>query len=173
MALDEPSSSLSDSETVTLGTPPASPGSNAATPVVATARKTTPTDSLVSISLTDRSTNSDGSAYSSDPASKDLVNEVLKRASFIPPSNDSAYGIDETVDAPGAEERLMEEVANEKEKSRSRSNSMALSRLSRGRGRSDSVASDASLQVDWETLDKTEQTQTQEEEDDEVSFFTH
>jgi hypothetical protein len=169
MALDEPSS-LSDNETVTLSTPSASPKSDATTPVVATARKTTPTDSLVSISLTDRSTTSGESVYTFDTTSKDVVNEVLKRASVVLPSHDSSYGIEDMVDSPGAEERLIEEVAQEKEKTRSRSNSLALNRLSRGRTRSDSVASDSSLQVDWETLDKTEQTQDQES--DEVSVLT-
>lgn len=166
MVLNEPDSSLKTTE-ITPSTPPLSPISDAATPIVATARKTTLTDSLVSISLTDRSRESNESAYSSDATSKDGIEEQSQRVSLCSTVEDTTYGTEQVVESLSIEKCRPEEVAPKKETARSRSNSMALNALSRGR--SDSIASDASLQVDWETLDKTEETQDQE--DDEVIYL--
>jgi hypothetical protein len=130
----------------------------------------TPTDSLVSISLTDsdRPRSVISNVSTDETSAEDVVSEVLKRASE-PVSPVEAINTDELIDAPGAEERLVEEVALEI--ARSRSNSMATTpKVSpQGRERSDSSGSDSSLHVDWETLDQTEQIQDQES--DEVRLF--
>lgn len=163
----------SDFESPVVQTPDSSP-ELPSTPVPAKmALVHTPTDSLVSVSLTESDRKSELSIYDLDTTPKDVVHEVLRRASaHISPIE---YIISEDViDSPGAEDRLNEEVAqieeNARERSssssRSRSNSTVASLQGFNRQRSDSAASDGSLHVDWETLDKTEQ--DQEDQSDEV-----
>jgi hypothetical protein len=131
----------------------------------------TPTDSMISISLTDpdRPRSTISTLSTDETSAEDVVIEVLKRASE-PVSPVETMNTDELIDAPGAEERLVEEVAMEI--ARSRSNSMATTStpkaVPQGRDRSDSSGSDSSLHVDWEALDETEQVQDQES--DEVHF---
>jgi hypothetical protein len=147
-----------------------SSGSEAATPTpqkFADDATPTPTDSMVSISLTDSDRTSTTSSRSVDTTPDDVVSEVLKRASVPESQISSIHSVEAGVDAPGAEARLVEEVTFEK--ARSRAGSVDTTRISHhNRGRSDSSESDRSLEVDWESLDKTEQKQEQDQESDEV-----
>ena len=127
------------------------------------------TDSMVSIDLSEPSRTSQDSVYGSDTTPQEVLQEVLRRASMPNASNPPFPHIEHIDDSPGAEARLTEQVAMEKEKARSRSGSLVASHLSYGRPRSDSAASDTSIQVDWETLDRTEE-QTQEQDSDEVRY---
>jgi hypothetical protein len=160
-------------------TPPStSPQLAPETPV---AQKTTlphhaPTDSLVSVSLSESDDKSEDSVYSHETTPKDVVQEVIRRASCHTSPIEFMIS-DKVLDSPGADVRLVQELAMEKEKEkekekvRSRSNSMAPLDEVMKRERSDSTSSETSLQVDWETLDKTEQ--DQEEESDAVSFWKY
>jgi hypothetical protein len=162
-------------KTTTKTTPAGSPISEAATPVPPKSTKHvlhTPTDSLVSINLTEPSRGSEPSLYSVDTNPTEVLAEVLRRASMSPSPHQSVRDVEDVVDSPGAEERLVEEIAVGKEHSRSSDGSLVPSIVaSSGRERSSSDASDTSIKVDWESLDKTEQTQDQD--DDEVSRVMH
>jgi stalled ribosome rescue protein Dom34 len=129
-----------------------------------------PTDSLVSVSLSESDDKSEDSVYSHETTPKDVVQEVMRRASCHTSPIEFMIS-DKVLDSPGADVRLVQELAMEKEKEkvRSRSNSMAPLDEVMKRERSDSTSSETSLQVDWETLDKTEQ--DQEEDSDAVSFW--
>jgi hypothetical protein len=131
----------------------------------------TPSDSLVSVSLSE----SGGRAsrlLSADASPTDVVDEVLRRASSLASDPASSPTVHDAVDSPGAEARLVQEVALEK--ARSRRASLTGSKNSSARVRSDSTGSDSSIVVDWDTLDRTEQTEhTQDAESDEVSPSDH
>jgi hypothetical protein len=156
--------------------PPQTPSSlefDASTPVP---QKTalpqhTPTDSLVSISLSesDKKSEPENSDYNVEITPKDVVVEVLRRASAHASSPIEFMLTEKVLDSPGADVRLVNEVAFEKEHARSRSNSTVLTESPK-RVRSDSAASDESIEVDWQTLEKTEQ--NQEEESDEVGCIS-
>jgi hypothetical protein len=126
----------------------------------------TPKDRASTYSL-EATSNDKESTYSLETTPKDVVQEVIRRASCHTSPIEFMIS-DKVLDSPGADVRLVQELAMEKEKARSRSNSMVPSDEILKRARSESIGSDASLQVDWETLDKTEQ--SQEEESDEVSL---
>jgi len=153
----------------------ASPELDAATPVVQKAALHTPTDSLVSISLTESDLKSDRkseeSTYSVETTPKDVVEEVIRRAASAHISPIDSIIEDRLLESPGAGIRLVHELAMEKEFARSRSNSMVVSGEMASRGRSDSGGSEISLRVDWETLDRTEQDQEGDNADDEVSHY--
>ncbi|KAF2675039.1 hypothetical protein BT63DRAFT_27113 [Microthyrium microscopicum] len=155
-----------------LETPPQSPQSDAATPVPKKPLEDipTPTDSMVSIDLSEPSRNSDGSILVEDTTAKDLVEEVLKRASESPTRHRSEIEVADVVDSPGAEARLMEEVAFEKERARAGSRRGSVATTS-GRDRSDSAASEKSVDVDWESLDRTETQQTNDQDDEQTTLL--
>jgi hypothetical protein len=119
-------------------------------------------DSMVSISLSESDAKSPVSMTESEVSSKEVVAEVLKRASFAVPIESLSAVEDVVVDSPRAEEMLAREVREEK--ARSRSGSLAVIPESR-RERSDSSGSEGSVQVDWETLEQTEHDQQETLED--------
>lgn len=126
----------------------------------------TPSDSLVSVSLSE-SAGRASRLLSADASPIDVVHEVLRRASSLASDPASSPTVHDGVDSPGAEARLVEEVA--REKARSRRASLTASKNSSVRARSDSTGSDSSIVVDWDTLDKTEH--MQDAESDEVGSF--
>jgi hypothetical protein len=166
----------SEAESTVTQTPSASPELEGATPVPQkpTLPHHTPTDSLVSVSLSESDKKSEQresgqSEYSLETTPKDVVHEVLRRASAH--TSPIEFMISEKIlDSPGADVRLVQELAFEKEKARSRSNSTVASTEFINRERSDSAGSETSIQVDWDTLDRTEQ-QTQDDESDEVCLI--
>jgi len=128
----------------------------------------TPTDSLVSINLTDHSRESLNSNLSRSTSPKEVLAEVLSRDSRTSSVNGCMNdGDDDIVPSPT---NSTAPTPHKKQKSiLSRSNSTANSSTrsstrERARERSNSTASDGSVQVDWESLDRTEQTQDQQDE---------
>lgn len=125
--------------------------------------KPVPTDSLVSIPLTDSSL--------SRPATVDIENGIVEtpRSSVSPTEyHRSTISSDRSVDdkrsttsEPEEQPSLAEEIASSPEKQLSLL-------IAGGRSRSCSTTSEASLQVDWEQLDKTEATQEEEADDEEA-----
>jgi hypothetical protein len=158
---------------------PSSPEFEAKTPVPNKAAYMShiPADSLVSISLSDPDPRSpvdtdldaDLDIDESEVSSQEVVEEVLKRASQSSPIDSLRTVEDVVVDLPRSEQRLVKEVA--RERARSRSGSLAMIPEATARARSGSDASDGSVQVDWERLDKTERHQHEDQAHDEVRLF--
>jgi hypothetical protein len=105
------------------------------------------------------------SSLASNRASSLASDQVSSPVSNAAPSPT----VHDTIDSPGAEARLAQDVAHEM--ARSKSASLTASKTSSVRARSDSTGSDSSILVDWDTLDKSEQTEhTQDVDSDEVSI---
>jgi hypothetical protein len=159
-------------------TPEIKPQPDESTSAVSTPRrhidsKPIPTDSLVSIPLTDAvrtrpsTLNGDDDITEDSNVESNLEDEDLRRRSSIE-MFDSSNRRSRVLSTQAPPLNLAEEIDSDKAYSIF---SPARSSLSEARSRGESISSQESAQVDWEQLDKTEAREDADADDDEVRLL--